>query len=313
MVRFRSVRSSLLRRPTLGHALLVIFTCVSIASIARWMLGAAADPVPFVTYYPAIVVCTLLAGWRAGLTSTFLSMAVVNLVFMQPKMVITADWRTITMMGLFVLSCGMLVAIAQTLRATVASLQAATDRTEYLNQELLHRVRNSLTVVNSLAAMTYRSDPANFVAAFSKRMTALAEGLDVLSRHEGQECDLHETLARALAPFAQEDRIVLTGPTCLLPPQACVPLVLAIHELCTNAVKYGALSTQVGCIRIETQLDRQHGEARLSWQELGGPVVSTPQRAGLGTALLADPVLGPASLIYDPQGLRCELRLRCVC
>jgi two-component sensor histidine kinase len=283
------------------------------ASIVRWLLGAAAEPVPFVTYYPAIVVCTLLAGWRAGLASIFLSMALVNLVFIQPKMVITADWRTITMMGLFVLSCGMLVAIAQTLRATVTSLQAATDRTEYLNQELLHRVRNSLTLVNSLAAMTHRSDPANFVAAFSKRMTALAEGLDVLSRQDGQECDLHETVAQALAPFVQDDRIAVSGPTCLLPPQACVPLVLAIHELCTNAVKYGALSSRAGCIRIEIQLDKQHGEARLTWQELGGPVVSPPQRSGLGTALLADPVLGPASLTYHPQGLQCEMRLRSSC
>lgn len=311
MVRFRSVRSRLLHEATFGQSLLVIVICVAIASIARWLLGAAADPVPFVTYYPAIVICALLAGWRAGLASIFLSMALVNVVFMQPKMVITADWRTATMMGLFVLSCVMLVAIAQTLRATVSSLQAATERTEFLNKELLHRVRNSLTVVNSLAAMTHRADPANFVPVFSKRMIALAEGLDVLSRHAGQVCDFHETVARALAPFVQDERIVLSGPTCLLPPQACVPLVLAIHELCTNAVKYGALSSQVGSILIETQLDTQHGEAQLIWQELGGPVVSPPQREGLGTALLADPVLGPARLSYDPQGLRCELRLRC--
>ena len=309
MVRLRSVRSRLLRKPTLGHSVVVIAGCVAAASFARWVLGDVANAVPFVTYFPAIVLCALLAGWQAGFASIFVSMAVVNFIFMQPRMAITSGWQTAAMMGLFVLSCSLLVAIAQTLRGTVARLQAATDRAEFLNQELMHRVRNSLTVVNSLAAMTYEAEHSNFVTVFSKRMGALAAGLDILSRHDGQECDLHETIDQACAPFRQDDRIALSGTTGLLPAQSCVPLMLAIHELCTNAVKYGALAGRAGRIRIETEWEGDLGEVRLLWREEGGPEVAPPTREGLGTALLADQVLGPANLTFAPQGLRCEMRL----
>lgn len=313
MVRYRSVRSRLLRKPTLGHSLVVIAACVAAASLARWLLGDAARPVPFVTYFPAIVLCALLAGWRAGLASVLVSMAVVNLIFMQPKIAITGDWNTAVMMILFVLSCALLVAIAQTLRSTVASLQMATDRAEYLNQELIHRVRNSLTVVNSLAAMTHRADPASFTAVFSKRMAALAEGLDILSRRDGLERDLHDIVSKACAPFGEGKRIVISGTTGKLPSQTCVPLILAVHELCTNAVKYGALSYPEGRIRIQTTWDDIQGLAHVHWEEADGPLVAPPEQEGLGSALLADPILGPANLVFNPQGVRCEMCLKITC
>lgn len=313
MVRLRSVRSRLLREPTFGHSILVISACVAAASLARWLLGDAARTVPFVTYFPAIVLCALLAGWRAGLASIFASMAVVNYVFMQPKLEITADWNTAVMMILFVLSCSLLVAIAQTLRSTVGRLQVATDRAEFLNQELIHRVRNSLTVVNSLAAMTHQADPANFAAVFSKRMAALAAGLDILSRREGLECDLREIVSRACEPFDVGNRIVISGTTGRLPPQSCVPLILAIHELCTNAVKYGALSLPAGRVLVQTDWDDVRGLAHVHWEEADGPLVALPEHEGLGSALLADPVLGPANLVFNPQGLRCEICLKTSC
>ncbi len=313
MVQLQSVRSRMLRKPTLGNSLVVMLSCVTVATLARWLLGAAANPVPFVTYFPAIVVCALLAGWRAGMASILASITVVNFLFLKPTMTITADWQAIAMMVLFVLSCGLLVAIAQTLRTTVTRLQAATERAEYLNQELLHRVRNSLTVVNSLASLTYQADPANFIAVFSKRMSALAGGLEILSQQERQQCDFHEAINRACLPFRDGDRIALCGVSGPLPHQACVPLMLAIHELCTNAVKYGALSSDVGTVRIDTNWDIAQCEAQLVWQETGGPKVAPPDREGLGTALLADPVLGPASLAFNPQGLRCEMHLAGAC
>lgn len=310
MFRLRSVRSRLLRKPTLGFSVLTVTACVLVASVARWILGEAANSVPFVSYYPAIVLCTLLAGWRAGAMAIFVSMALVNTLFMRPQVSVTQDWHTAATMTLFVLSCGLLVAIAQTLRVTVVQLQAATDRAEYLNQELLHRVRNSLTVVNALAAMTFKAEPANFIPVFSKRMGALAGGLDVLSLHDGQECDLHAMINQACAPFAEGSRITVMGSTGMLPSQVCIPLMLGIHELCTNAVKYGALSVVDGEIRIETEWDVANGVASVTWQESGGPTVTLPERRGLGSALLADPLLGPATVTFEPHGLRCELRLK---
>lgn len=310
MMRLEFVRSQLSRAPSLGHSVVVIAILIAAASVLRWFFGMAADPVPFVTYFPAIVIVALLAGWRAGVASIFVSMAVVKLVFQQPQKAVIGDWQAMAMMGLFVLSCLMLVAIAQTLRVTVARLQTAHDRAEFLNRELLHRVRNSLAIVNSLAALTYQAEPGMFLPVFSKRMSALARGMDILSRHGGDQCDLRDTVETACEPFQQGNRIEITGPTGSVVGTSCVPLTLAIHELCTNAVKYGAFLVPEGKVRIAFGIDRAGHEATLVWQETDGPVVSRPDHKGLGSALLAHPNLGPAILSFEPDGVRCEMRLK---
>ena len=182
MTRVGFVRLWLSRPATPGRSLIGILTSVGVASILRWMLGVAADPIPFATYYPAIVLCALFAGWRAGLACIVVSIAAVDIVFLKPHLRPTTDLRAFAMMAIFLLSCGALVAVAQTLRTTVARLNEVSERARYLNNELLHRVRNTLTIINSLAIQTYRAEPLEFPAAFSKRMSALAGGLDILAR-----------------------------------------------------------------------------------------------------------------------------------
>lgn len=308
MTRIGFVRALVLRKPSWPNSLVVVSCAVAVASFLRWLFGHAADPVPFVTYFPAILISTVLAGWRAGLVSVLASMMVVDVFFIGERAAVTADWQTAMMMAIFVLSCLFLVAIAQTLRVTFAQLQAANDRTEFLNRELIHRVRNSLTIVNSLAALTFQTDPANFSAMFSKRMAALSGGLDLLARHGGEHCDLREMVEKACLPFRQDDRLTVTGPSCSLPSDVCMPLVLAIHELCTNAVKYGAFSATGGRVKVETAVEA--GEAVIVWQEAGGPPVSPPTKQGLGSALLAHPALGPAEVSFLPHGLRCQMRIK---
>lgn len=307
MLKREFVRSMLLRPPSLRNSALTVAATVLTASVLRSIFGAAAEPVPFVTYFPAIVVTTLLAGWRAGLVSIFVSIAVVKLVYKQPRAPIVADLQSFAMATLFILSCVMLVVICQWLRTTFASLKAATDRAEFLNQELIHRVRNSLSIVNSLAALTYQTEPTQFMSVFSKRMSALASGLDVLSRQGGDQCDLRETVQKACAPFDYRERIEISGPTCSLPGSLCVPLTLAMHELCTNAVKYGAFSNPGGKVTIQLGGD-SCGGAWLVWRETGGPPVVKPDKQGLGTALLSHPSLGPAKLTFLETGLQCEMQ-----
>lgn len=309
MKRLEFVRSRLLRSPSARNSVLVMVPTLAVATLLRWVVGTAADEVPFVTYYPAIVIVTLFAGWRAGIVSIVVASAVAKLVFKQPAERMIEDWHAMAVLGLFVMSCLMLVAIAQTLRVTVKRVQQANDRAEFLNQELMHRVRNSLAIVNSLAALTYQTEPNRFVAVFSKRMAALTRGLDVLSERGGEHCDLRETVESACAPFEYADRLMITGDTCKLVGTACVPLVLAIHELCTNAAKYGAFSEPGGKVTVTLSVAADRPEAGLVWQERDGPPVTTPQRQGLGSALLAHPELGPARLSFEPGGLICEMRL----
>lgn len=302
-------RSMLLSKPTLVRSTCVVSACVAAATLVRWLLGSVANTVPFVTYFPAIVLCALLAGWRAGVVSIFVSMAIVNFIFLRPRLSIWSDWQTAAMMALFVLSCGLLVAIAQSLRTTVRKLKAASERAEFLNQELLHRVRNTLTLVNSLAALTYQAEPDRFVRSFSSRMTALSRSLDVLSHRDDQQCDLREAVEQACQPFQHGDRICISGDNSILPGTVCAPLILAVHELCTNAVKYGALSVPGGRVTINLTADPAQAVARLVWHEQGGPAVAAPVHEGLGTVLLSHPALGPARRFFEPDGLRCEMRL----
>lgn len=310
MTRQEFVQSQLLRAPSPWRSAVIMAVLITSASILRLAFGMAADYLPFVTYFPAIVIVALLAGWRAGVVSIFISIAVVKLVFWRARDAAFGDWQMMAMMGLFVLSCLMLVAIAQTLRVTVARLQDANNRAEFINRELMHRVRNSLVIVNALAALTYKSDPMGFMPIFTKRMNAMARGLDILSRNGADQCDLREIVEIACEPFMQDNRIEVLGSTGDLAGASCVPLTLAVHELCTNALKHGALSVPGGRVTIELEIDQTYHEASLLWKETGGPAVRRPVHQGLGSALLVHPSLGPAILSFEPDGLKCQMRLK---
>ena len=310
MTRSAFVRHWLSRPPALGRSLIGILISVGGASILRWVLGVAADPVPFSPYYPAIVLCALFAGWRAGLVCIVVSMATVDIFFLKPYLQPTKDSRTFAMMVIFLLSSGALVGIAQTLRTTLARLSEANERTRYLNDELLHRVRNTLAIINSLAIQTYRAEPLEFPSAFGKRMSALAGGLDILAREHGMGMDLRAIVETACKPFMHGDCIRIEGETCLLANDTVIPLTLAMHELCTNAVKYGALSVGEGKVRIECRQAESGEQMLLDWRECNGPKVDAPVRRGLGSALLRDARLGPALTDFRPDGFHCQMRLR---
>jgi two-component sensor histidine kinase len=118
---------------------------------------------------------------------------------------------------------------------------------------------------------------------------------------------------RALAPFNGQGAVRLMGPPCNLPERSCVPMVLALHELGTNAVKYGSLSTSDGIVEVRWQLRNAHGsgtaqELVLNWMEIGGPQVERPTRRGLGTKLVAQQTgIDTATMDFRPEGLVCDI------
>ncbi|WP_146184149.1 sensor histidine kinase, partial [Caulobacter sp. HMWF009] len=161
-----------------------------------------------------------------------------------------------------------------------------------------------------LARQTAKSvtDPDEFYEAFMGRLMALAEAHNVLSSGNWEECRLPELPQAALSPFQQLEAIALAGPTCAIPPASCVPLVLALHELGTNALKYGALSVSSG--RVSLTWAVAAGSVVLRWEETGGPPVVKPTRRGLGSRLLTKQSgLDAVSLDYRPVGVVCETRI----
>lgn len=194
-------------------------------------------------------------------------------------------------------------------------LEAARHQ-ELLVGELSHRVKNTLAVVQSIAAQTLRhsSSLESFGEAFQGRLQALARANDAIIDGSWNGVTLRHTIQRALRPFAVEGRIVLAeGPEIDLQPQACLALTMILHELTTNAVKYGALSEPAGSIAIAWRIDApgQTQTISIEWRERGGPAVAPPARQGQGTRFIERSIAyelgGTASMVFDPDGLQATL------
>jgi len=189
-----------------------------------------------------------------------------------------------------------------------------------LLNELNHRVKNTLATVQSIAEQTLRSAGVESKTRnnLANRLVALSQAHDVLVQQSWAGADLHEIVDKALAPHGHPDRdnLRVDGPPVRLSPRQAVTLSLVLHELVTNAVKYGALTVTEGVIHLSwnTGIDGA-GRRYLSmlWSESGGPVVSPPEHQGFGTRLIertfASEEGGRATLSYDPEGVRCVIDL----
>jgi PAS domain S-box-containing protein len=207
-----------------------------------------------------------------------------------------------------------------TVEAIAGSTRDVTERThheqhlELLINELNHRVKNSLVMVQSLTRQSF-SNATSLEDAHEKidsRLLALSSAHDTLTRENWQSADMLE-LARDVSSLCEPDasgRFVLEGPSCRLDPRRALALSMALHELCTNAVKHGALSSPRGQVRIawNRRVDAGGRDVlELLWQESGGPAVSPPERKGFGSRLLERGLKrdleGEVELAFEPSGV----------
>jgi PAS domain S-box-containing protein len=212
-------------------------------------------------------------------------------------------------------------------RHPVAIIGASRDITErkdaeaqqkLLVDELSHRVRNTLSIIQSIAAQTLRDtpEPAAFKTAFTARLTALSRAHSLLTKALWQGTRLSDIVATTLDPFGGERRaeaIRFDGPPIIVKPNAAVMLCLVLHELATNAAKYGALSAPDGRIDFVWSKSGADPDAEstleLLWSERGGPQVVPPSRQGFGSRLIAAGAAqlgGTAALDYANDGVRCR-------
>jgi len=180
-----------------------------------------------------------------------------------------------------------------------------------LIEELNHRVKNMLTVVNAMARQTLASNPAPevFSEKFVRRIDALGRTHALLSREQWASVQMADIARDSLEHYLVEDkkRVVLNGPPLALDPKTAVALGIVFHELATNAVKHGALSNISGTVAVSWSVTDEQAVA-LQWQENGGPEVSPPSRAGFGSRLikleLTHELNGEVELIYGRGGLK---------
>jgi two-component sensor histidine kinase len=170
----------------------------------------------------------------------------------------------------------------------VTERRQAEEQRKLLLRELNHRVKNTLATVQSIAMQTLQDGcPKEVRLKLQERLISLARAHDVLTAEHWRAADLHEIARAALAPHGaamESGRLGIEGPTVRLGPKAALALALALHELATNAVKYGALSGPSG--RVALRWRAEGGELHLEWREAGGPPVAPPRRKGFGSRLL---------------------------
>jgi PAS domain S-box-containing protein len=184
--------------------------------------------------------------------------------------------------------------------------------------ELDHRVKNALATVSAVVSQTQQESRsvADFVAALDGRIRSMATTHELLSSHRWQGVSLSDLVRRELAPYATCDNTEIDGPGIFLKPEAGQAMAMVLHELATNAAKYGALSTKSG--RVSIRWDRHlNGQPRphlvFEWQEIGGPPVVALGKSSYGTSTIRELIPyefgGTVDLVSAPEGVRCRLVL----
>ncbi|RTL63967.1 MAG: PAS domain S-box protein [Hyphomicrobiales bacterium] len=224
----------------------------------------------------------------------------------------------------FLLSAGQLLDETKSAIGSIVTLtditarKQAEERQRVLVAELNHRVKNILAVVQAISAQTVRTSPSlpSYNTTFAGRVQALAVAHDILTRTQWSGIGLNELLQNVLSPYfgaSQDHRIKLSGPPVLLPARTVVPLSMAMHELATNASKYGALSCPQGSVHVDWNVARNGTTlVDVCWAEKDGPRLAAGKFGGFGTTLIRRVVGhdlgGTVELDFASNGLRSLLK-----
>jgi two-component sensor histidine kinase len=291
-----------------GVALLV----VALATLLRMLLwGVVSEAGPFTIYSLAIIIAALVCGFWPGMMATVLSVLIGAYFFVPPTfsfaLFSTKEAWTVTM---FAVVASINVALVSGL---VAALLRHDDRQLLLLRELQHRSQNLFAVIEAIASRTLIEGQtiANAKEVFAGRLHALARTHSMLANNAFLGAPLKEIVAQEITSFS--DQVTVTGCDIAVNTRAAESFALIIHELATNAVKYGALSTRQGRVAIQCSIDGAdgRGQFRFEWRESGGPPVSPPARKGFGSTILfevAKQFSQDVQAKFSPEGLTYQLR-----
>lgn len=287
--------------------------CVIVAVVLRFGLASSlGSRGAFFTFFPALLIASFWGGVGPGLTCLIISGLVGDYLWLRPTEGISFSAQDAHVLVGYLLSGIVILVICGLFRKLIEVHRAAEQQALLLTHEMRHRIRNLMGLVQAISHQTARRSKGlpDYQDQFGQRLEALglALALDVSDNEALTPANLDMLVARVLTPFGQHN-CQISGPPVPITPRNATPIALIIHELATNAVKYGALSVPQG--RVEIGWRRKGRAVQLEWREIGGPPVKPPTAQGFGTRLINSAFRGEAGeteITYDIAGVRCRIR-----
>ncbi|HUR44117.1 MAG TPA: HWE histidine kinase domain-containing protein [Aestuariivirga sp.] len=268
---------------------------------------------PYLTFFPAIMLATFVAGRRAGLAVTFLAGVLAAFFFIAPSGTLALPAADAWGLGAFFVVGSIIVFVTGWLATAVTRLSEqsqrrllAEEKTRVLMTELTHRMKNQYAVIQAMARATGKSAKSipEFLDGFGQRLQGLARSHDLLVKSDWQGVSLKDLVALVLEPFVPETTALSRGPPIDINDLAVVNLGMALHELATNSSKHGAWSGH-GKVRINWRLEQDRFV--FEWSEADGPEVSKTPITGFGRTVLElivpSALEGSGQLEFEPFGL----------
>ena len=291
-----------------NYALALLIFAIALG--ARYLLDyVVPERLPFITFFPAVLIAAYFCGIGPAILVLILS-AVAGAMWGEPSGSGEVSFFIASFL-LFTVLSGVNVALVHGLTTTLARLRERDRQLEVINRELKHRIKNLFAIANSVCLQTIRSGAAvdAMSQSVSGRLMAIAAAQDLLTATAEDGADLHAltvALVTTLAP--NPSRLKIDGPPTRLPADSATPFALVLHELATNALKYGAWSSDSGVVKVVWT--KESTVLLFVWREHDGPAIAPPAREGLGRTLISRSLPG-ATVTHDlkADGLECRINL----
>jgi two-component sensor histidine kinase len=290
------------------YTFLLGFTCVAAAFVLRELFALAGATLYFATFFPAILVTSLFAGIPAALFAAVFSNFIVWWAFIPPRFSFGPLSATdLINFALFWCSAGLIMWVSYLYRTTLAELLLVEANRKLLLNELNHRLGNTFAVIQAIINGTV--DSRELAERLSQRIDALARANALVTKTSIEAAFLAEIIRNEVGVFCSPDRLRLEGPDVRLVGETARSVCLIIHELATNAAKYGSLSKSDGALLV--RWSEHEGFCELQWKEVGGPEAPAPAKSGFGTRLIRaslSAITGTLEPKFGGEGFSCVLR-----
>lgn len=284
--------------------------CIAVAAAIRWLLGMwFGATLYFVAFFPAVILAALFAGFWPGMLALALSVALGLLLFVPAHVAAGMPSPFLANLAIYIAAGFCTVWLGHLFRSAVRILQAEQRERELILREIEHRSRNMGALGAAIVQLSLPGDPET-AALINARMQALQATNDLITRAPKMEADIESIVRRELAPY-DTSRCTLRGGPLALRSDIARAVGLVVHELTTNAVKYGALSNPDG--RVEVAWTHNGGTIELNWRERGAQNGEAPTRVGFGTKLIdvtAKGLNGSVEREFGDGGMSCRIVLR---